>query len=184
MSIDSLKSLLEDFNPASFLPELDTLLGKIEMILRIVVTIGPVVMLVMGLIYLFLSPKEANYTFGYRCYFGMGSVEAWQFTQKLAGIVWGGLGLILTIIMLLIVNRYRLMDAEAMLWSAIRCIAWEAGLAAASALGINIAVMCLFDRKGDRRSHGAAVEEPEESPTEEETIEEEVFPEESEETSE
>ena len=35
MSIDSLKSLLSDFDPASFLPKLDTLLGKIELILRI-----------------------------------------------------------------------------------------------------------------------------------------------------
>lgn len=175
MSIDSLKALLDDFNPALFLPELDTLLGKIETFLRIAVMIGPVVMLVLGLMYLFLAPKEANHSFGYRCYFGMGSVEAWQFTQKLAGLVWGGLGLILVIIMALIVNRYRVMDAEAMVWSAVRCILWEAGLTIASVLGINITVMYFFDRNGDRRSRSetAKVPSPEKKSEEETSSEDE-----------
>ena len=160
MSIDSLKALLDGFDPASFLPELDTMLGKIELFLRIAVMIGPLVMLVLGLTYLFLSPREANHSLGYRCYFGMGSPEAWQFTQKLAGLIWGGLGLILVVIMALIVNRYRLMDAEAMVWSAVRCILWEAGLTIASVLGINITVMYFFDRTGARRSRGETAEAP------------------------
>ena len=151
MSIDSLKSLLSDFDPASFLPKLDTLLGKIELILRIAVMIGPLVLLVLGLLYLFASPKEANHHFGDRCYFGMGSMEAWAFSQKLAGIVWGALGLLLTIIMALIVNRYRTMEAEAMLWSAVKCILWEVGLTAVSTIGINVTVMWFFDRNGTRR---------------------------------
>ena len=126
------------------------------------------VMLVMGLVYFFLSPKEANHTFGYRTWFGMGSVEAWNFTQKLAGLVWGGLGLILTVIMLLIVNRYRLMDMESMLWSAVRCLLWEAGLALVALLGVNITVTVLFDWNGYRRGQKPeeTQEEPETAPAE------------------
>lgn len=163
MSIDSLKSLLSDFDPASFFPKLDTLLGKIELILRIAVMIGPLVLLVLGLLYLFASPKEANHHFGYRCYFGMGSVEAWAFSQKLAGIVWSALGLVLTIIMALIVNRYRTMEAEAMLWSAVKCILWELGLTAVSTIGINATVMWFFDRNGNRRRDGKATGQDEDT---------------------
>lgn len=168
MSIESLKTLLEDFDPAAFLPDLTSLFGKIELILRFLVVTGPVVMLVMGLVYFFLSPKEANHTFGYRTWFGMGSVEAWNFTQKLAGLVWGGLGLILTVIMLLIVNRYRLMDMESMLWSAVRCLLWEAGLALVALLGVNITVTVLFDWNGYRRGQKPeeTQEEPETAPAE------------------
>lgn len=168
MSIESLKTLLEDFDPAAFLPDLTSLFGKIELILRFLVVTGPVVMLVMGLVYFFLSPKEANHTFGYRTWFGMGSVEAWNFTQKLAGLVWGGLGLILTVVMLLIVNRYRLMDMESMLWSAVRCLLWEAGLALAALLGVNITVTVLFDWNGYRRGQKPeeTQEEPETAPAE------------------
>ena len=57
------------------------------------IAIGPVVMLALGLAYLFLAPKEANYYFGYRTYFGMGSVHSWRFTQRLSGIVLSLLGL-------------------------------------------------------------------------------------------
>lgn len=168
MSIESLKTLLEDFDPAAFLPDLTSVFGKIELILRFLVVTGPVVMLVMGLVYFFLSPKEANHTFGYRTWFGMGSVEAWNFTQKLAGLVWGGLGLILTVIMLLIVNRYRLMDMESMLWSAVRCLLWEAGLALVALLGVNITVTVLFDWNGYRRGQKPeeTQEEPETAPAE------------------
>ena len=169
MSIESLKNLLKDFDPAAFLPDLSSLFGTIELILRFLVVTGPVVMLVMGLVYFFLSPKEANHTFGYRTWFGMGSVEAWNFTQKLAGLVWGGLGLILTVIMLLIVNRYRQMDMETMLWSAVRCLIWEAALALVAVLGVNITAMVLFDWNGYRRGQKPEEtrEEPETAPAEE-----------------
>lgn len=151
MSIDSLKALLEGFDPASFLPELDSLAGKIETVLRIAVMAGPVVLLAVGLAYLLLSPKEANHSFGYRCYFGMGSVEAWRFSQRLAGLVWSALGLVLSIVMLIIVNRYRGMDMDAMVWSAVKCILWELGLTLFSWLAINVTVAIFFDAKGYRR---------------------------------
>ena len=73
MTIDDFKGLMDAFDPASLFPDLDVLIDKIPLIARIAVLIGPVILLVMGLLYLFASPKEANYYFGYRCYYGMGS---------------------------------------------------------------------------------------------------------------
>lgn len=151
MTIDDFKALMDGFDPASLLPELDTLIGKLALVARIAVLIGPVMLLVMGLLYFFASPKEANYHFGYRCYYGMGSVQAWQFTQHLAGIVWGALGLILGIVMLLISGSFAQMETMDLLWRAVYCVAWEAGLAAAACIGVNTVAAIRYDSKGALR---------------------------------
>ena len=151
MTIDSLKQLMDEFDPASLLPQLDTLVGKVELVMRIAVMVGPVLLLLLGIVYLFLSPREANYYLGYRCYFGMGSVNAWRYAQKLAGIVWGVLGLILTVVMLLICSKFRGMEAMDMLGSAVKCVLWEAGLIVLSCIGINVTLACVYDAKGELR---------------------------------
>ena len=144
-SIESIKELMDGFDPASLLPELSTVFGKVELACRILVMVGPVLLLALGLVYLLLTPKEANHHIGYRCYFGMG---AWRFTQRLAGIVFGALGLILTIVMFLNISSFREMAMEDMVWKAARCLLWEAGLALAAHVGLWITTAILFDRKG------------------------------------
>ena len=151
-SIDSIKELMDGFDPASLLPELDTVFGKIELVCRIAVMVGPVLLIALGLTYLLLSPKEANHHLGYRCYFGMGSVQAWRFTQKFSGVVLGGLGLILTAIMVFMMMSFRGMEVEAMLWRAVKCLIWEAALALLANLAIQAAAFFLFDANGDYRS--------------------------------
>ena len=148
MTIDDFKSLMDDFELAALLPELDAILGKLALLARIAVLSGPVMLLVMGLLYFFASPKEANYHFGYRCYYGMGSVEAWQFTQSLAGIVWGALGLILGIVMLLVSGGFAQLETMDLLWRAVYCLAWEAGAVAVGCIGVNTVVALRYDRKG------------------------------------
>lgn len=151
MSIDDFKGLMDEFDPASLLPELDTIIGKIAFVARIAVLIGPIVLLVMGLLYLFLSPKEANHYLGYRCYYGMGSVEAWRFTQQLAGIVFGAMGLVLTAVMLLISGSFGRMETMDLLWKAVYCVLWEAGLVAVACLAINTVAMIRFNSRGELR---------------------------------
>ena len=151
MSIEDIKQIMDAFDPAALLPDLSSLPGIIELVCRVTVLAGPIVLLVMGLLYLLLSPKEANYYFGYRCYFGMGSQEAWRFTQRIAGLVWTLLGLILTIVMVIQTNGFRELAIMDQIGKAIKCLLWEAGLIAVSCLGINITAMIFFDRKGDRR---------------------------------
>ena len=152
LSIDSIKELMDGFDPAALLPELDTVFGKIELTCRIAVMIGPVLLILLGLTYLFLAPKEANHYLGYRCYFGMGSVQAWRFTQKLSGIVLGGLGLVLTAVMVFMMMSFRGMEVQAMLWRAVKCLIWQAALALLANLAINAAAFFLFDSRGDFRS--------------------------------
>ena len=82
----------------------------------------------------------------------MGSVDAWRFTQFLAGVVWSGLGLILTVVMLLVSNGYRDMEMMDMVNNAIVCVLWEIGALTVCCLGINITALVVFDRKGVRRA--------------------------------
>ena len=110
-----------------------------------------VILLILGLCYLFLSPKEANYYFGYRCYFGMGSVRAWRFTQRLAGLVLGGLGLILTVVMLVISGSFASMEVTDMVWKALDCLIWQVILTLLGTLAINITAAARFDRRGEYR---------------------------------
>ena len=151
LDIESIKEIMDAFDPAALLPELDSIFGWVTLACRIAVIIGPVILLILGLAYLFLSPKEANYHFGYRCYYGMGSVPAWQFTQRLAGTVLAVLGLILTIVMVFVSNGFAAMEMTDMVWRTVYCLLWEAGLALAANIGINITATVLFDRRGDRR---------------------------------
>ena len=151
MDIEAIKGLFEDFDLAAFLPKLDDLLGWVEMALRIAVMAGPLLMLIFGLIYLAAPPKEANHKFGYRFYWGMGSVEAWRFTQRLAGVVWSALGLLLTVVMLVVVLGYGGMDGLSMVNSALTCVVWELVLIGLSCIAIDVIVALRYDREGNVR---------------------------------
>lgn len=151
MDIEALKSLLSDFDLTKFVPQLESVLGWVEMLVRIAVMAGPVLMLGFGLLYLLLPPKEANYRLGYRFWWSMASLDAWQFTHHVAGMVFTTLGLVLTIVMSLICNGYRGMAADVMVWSALKCIGWELGLTAVACLLIDGLVIVFFDRRGFRR---------------------------------
>ncbi len=151
MSIDSIKSLMDDFDPSSLLPPVDTLLEKLVPLVRLAVLIGPICLLIFGLIYLFLPPKEANYSLGFRCHRGMASVEAWQFTQFVAGATWIALGFVLGLWMLIAFWKAGSMERMDLVFKAIRSILWEVGLTVAGAIGIRVAVAVFFDLKGNRR---------------------------------
>ena len=151
LDIESIKSLMDGFDPAALLPDLSDLFGSLATLCRFAVMIGPVVLLVLGLAYLFLSPREANYYFGYRCYFGMGSVQAWRFTQRVAGMLFGGVGLILTIVMYVISGGFAGMEITQMVWKAAGCLAWQVGTTLVLTLLINFLAFFFFDAKGNPR---------------------------------
>ena len=141
------------FDPAALLPDLSSVVGLVTTLTKYAVLAGPIVLLALGLAYLFLSPKEANYKFGYRCYFGMGSVEAWRFTQRLAGLIWAGLGLALTVVMVIITGGYGAKEVVQVVDSAVTCLIWEIILAAVSCILINGIVAFTFNSKGAPRKH-------------------------------
>lgn len=151
IDFESLKKAFENFDLATLFPKLDSVFGRITLICRVCVLVGPILLLILGLCYLFLAPKEANYYFGYRCYYGMGSVHAWRFTQRIAGMILGGLGLVLTVVMAVLSLGFAAMEIETMVWRAVWCLVWEAVLSLLATLAINGLAMYWFDRKGELR---------------------------------
>lgn len=151
LDIASIKDMMDAFDPASLLPELSEIFDSLASVCRVAVMIGPVVLLVLGLAYLFLAPKEANHYFGYRCYFGMGSINAWRFTQRMAGTLLTVLGLGLSIVMFTISSGFAGMEVTDMVWKALDCLVWQAVLAFLANLSINITAAVRFDRKGEYR---------------------------------
>ena len=138
-------------NIGSLIPSLESLLGKLDLLARILVMAGPLALLGLGLYYFLLPPKEANYSAGYRFRYGMRKVKVWLFMQRIAGMVYSLVGLVLTIVMAIICIRFGSMGAEEMLWSAAKCILWELGVIAVASLGINVTVVVFYDSEGNSR---------------------------------
>ena len=149
--MEKITAFLESIDLAKLVPELDALLGKVQTATSLALMIGPVLMLIFGLWFFFLPPKEANHRAGFRTWFGMGSVAAWRFTQRLAGIVWGGLGLILTVVMGIICLSFGGKEIMDIVSTAFVCLIWQVGLALISYLAICLIVTICFNSKGNLR---------------------------------
>lgn len=147
----SIKELMDGFDPAALLPEIDSIVGKVQVLCSLAILAAPIIMLCMGIAYLFFAPREANYYFGYRTAFGMGSVSAWRHTQKVAGLIFGGLGLILTILMLMICLTLSSRQAMDMVWLAVKCLIWEGVLGLIAKFSINSIAMYTYDYNGNKR---------------------------------
>ena len=148
---EALDKFLNDFDIAALLPDLTKLSGWIEAILRLAVMVGPIVLLVFGLLYLASPPKEANHSAGFRCWWGMASLDAWQFTQKTAGIAWTVLGSVLTVVMAVKSAGLAGMELPVMLDKTVVYLLWQLGLVAVSCIVVNIVVIVVFDHRGFRR---------------------------------
>ena len=151
LDIESIKALLDGFDPATLLPDLSKVFDTLAPLCRFAILAGPVVLLILGLFYLILSPKEANHYLGYRCYFGMGSEYAWHFTQRLAGFLFTGAGLVLTVVMFAISASFAYMPLQDMVWKAAACLVVELAAAVLLVLTVNLSAAFRFDRKGRHR---------------------------------
>ena len=144
-------SLLQDFDVANFLPEPDKFLKNLEGFMRLLILAGPLVLVVLGAWYYFAPPKEANHSVGFRTYWGMGSVEAWRFSQKLAGLGYGVLGAVLTVVMTLVSITFRGEKAFGMVMTALICVIIELVLVLLVWLVLNLLIYKNFDKDGNRR---------------------------------
>ena len=151
MNFDELKALLEDMDLSKILPQSDAVVAAIQTVLRIALMVGPLVLLGFGLLYLFAPPKEANHALGYRFWWGMVSLDAWTFTQKVAGIGWSGLGLILTVVMSILGSKIPKKELMEAVFLTGKCLLWQLGLILGACLVIDIIVVVFFDRDGFRR---------------------------------
>ena len=140
-----------EFDLGALVPSVETLLGKLDLLMRILVMAGPLCLFGFGLFFFLYPPKEANYKAGYRFRYGMSRIEVWQFMQRLAGMVYGCLGLVLTVVMGILCTGFASLQAPDMVWKAVRCLLWEIGLVTLAGIAINVTIVVLFNRKGYRR---------------------------------
>ena len=127
------------------------------------VLLGPLLMLGLGIFYMFFAPKEANHVLGYRFFYAKSRVNVWQFAQRLAGIAYAGVGGILFIVMLIISFRFGRLAAPDLVWLAAKCVMWQVALALIATLAVNVVIVVLFDFKGNPRKSGGNFTKPQKS---------------------
>lgn len=149
--METINALIDGLKLEEIIPPLEDVFAHLEPIVKWAVMAGPIVVLILGLIYLLVPPKEANHSLGFRTYFGMGSIEAWRFTQRIAGLALTALGLVLTVIMFIITRGFAGMDQFEMMKKAAKCLTWELILVVVVYLGVSVLAMVFFDRHGERR---------------------------------
>ena len=178
--LDTLKDL------EKLIPKLDTLMDWVQWLISFAVRIGPLCILILGLIHLLIPPKEANHKAGFRTYFGMGSVEAWMFTQRVSGAIMTVVGLILLLIAKGAVKNFAGMDTMEMAEKAFRLVKGQIICALVIYVFMFLLTAVMFNHKGIPRfgktkfAPKKPVQEelpdtqPEELPEQIEMIEEEI----------
>ncbi len=148
--MDAITSLF-DIDLTGLIPSLGTLTGLLKVFSFVALLIGPVLMTVFGYLYLKHPTAEANRKFGFRIFFGMGSIEAWRYTQRLAGMVFGALGLVLTAIMLIVAIISLFLSLDALAKALVICLGIEALLTLIAYVAVSLTVMQHFDANGNRK---------------------------------
>ena len=145
--------LLKEFDIAAMLPEMGKFTGWIVLALKLFLLAGPIIMIVMGAIYCFAAPKEANHRLGHRSRWSMSSVDVWKYAQRISGIVYMGSGGLLTITMLIVIGTFKSRDLLSMVVVAIICAMVEVAVAAVSWLLIEILLRRYYDINGRRKRY-------------------------------
>lgn len=158
--MEAIVSLLQNMDLTKVLPELGAFIGTLKFWLLVLILAGPLLLLALGLLYYFKPPKEANHALGFRTYFTMGSVEVWQFAQKIAGLCWLALGGALTVIMLIVGLILNGKTAYTMAVGAIWCIGIELALVIVGWIGIHVVILKFFDKEGNRRPNVTVKKKP------------------------
>ena len=135
----------------ALIPRLEQLLSDMRFWAGFAMLIGPILFLGMGALDYFAAPAEANHRVGYRTYFGMGSVKAWKYTQKLAGMVWGGLGAVLALVAIIVCICQSGKEPAAAMSAALILLIVEAVCALLAFLAVEIIVAVRYDMNGNVR---------------------------------
>ena len=143
-----METAASEMNLGALLPNVGTVVGLIEFLLWLAILAGPLTLLGFGLLFRYRPPKEANYGVGYRFWWGMASLEAWKYTQRLAGIIWTLLGGALTVIMLVVCIILQCQGPMTLAVGAVICLLCELLLVAAACITINVLVMRKYDKDG------------------------------------
>ena len=140
-----------ELNLGALLPGIDLVVVLLRLATGLLVIGGPIALLAFGLLYTYKPPKEANYSLGYRCWWGMASLESWTYTQQVAGKIFMLLGIGLSAIGLVMCILFLFLDMMTVVITAVICLVIELILLAIACLVINILVIVKFDKDGYRR---------------------------------
>lgn len=141
----------DNYGIKDLLPELSSFLGDLQFYMGLFLLAGPILMLAIGIWRFFLPAKEANHKVGYRTFFGMGSVRAWRFTQWLSGMVWAGIGLLLTILAVIQCIRMGNMDTMDAATNTFTWLIVEGVCLLLANVAIEVVVAMYFDKDGNPR---------------------------------
>lgn len=150
--MDDILSLLQDFDVANFLPAPEDYIASLVGWVRFGVLLGPLILLGLGIWYYFWPPKEANHSVGFRTYWGMGSVRAWLFSQKLAGMSFMVLGGVLLILSFIISLTFRGAKALGMINTALVVVVIQLLLILGLCIVLNLLIYRAFDKDGKARN--------------------------------
>ena len=146
--MEKITELLNNFSLEKYVPKLDTLTGWVQWLISLAVRVGPICILILGLIYLLIPPKEANRKAGYRTMFGMGSITAWHFTQRVAGFLMTVIGAILTISAYITVGKIAKLDLMDMAETAFHAVKAQVIWALIIYVFMFVLTAALFDYQG------------------------------------
>ena len=128
------------------------ILSVFTILLYVAIFAGPAAMLWLGLLYLIHPAKDPTRLYGFKAFCGMGTAQAWRFTQRIAALVFLCVGGLLTIAMTVICILYREQDLSFLASLSINCLIWEVVLAAVAIILINMVVFVFFDRRGEPKN--------------------------------
>ena len=134
-----------------FVPELGGFMVTVKLLMVLAMLAGPILLVTFGLLYMFKPKKYANYRFGFRTYFGMGSTEAWQYTQRIAGLAYTIVGGVLFVAMIVVFCFFGKRDLLQNVTTAAICLGVQALALLITRIVISILASVYFDGFGDRR---------------------------------
>ena len=131
--MEAITGFLEDFDFARLLPEIGEFLSSMRFWTGVLMVLGPAVLLGLGLWYFLRPVQMPDEKHGFRLKHAMGSVKAWQYTQRMAALVYmilGGAMLVISIVICLICLGVREMSmmSIAVIWLLIQVILVIVGL--------------------------------------------------------
>ena len=120
--MDGLLDSIKDFDIASFLPELESFLGGLRFWCGLAALVGPVLLLIFGLMLLTKPDASINPFLGFQICKEDASDATRKRAQHLAGLYWAGSGAVLAVITLLVLLFTIGADALGMLTATTICL--------------------------------------------------------------
>lgn len=96
--MDQLLSFLKEFDIANLLPEAEVFLDQFRLNMALITLLGPVLLIGLGAWYFFCPREQVGDPLGFRGLIPIREQSAWLYSQRLAGIGYGLVGIATTVV--------------------------------------------------------------------------------------